>query len=71
MIEATIQSRRRSAPKAKEKAASHSAFCLPASVGEVASHILVAAQRVFEAKGLDGANMRAIAKEAGYTPGAI
>ena len=35
------------------------------------AHILAAAQRVFEAKGLEGANMRAIAKEAGYTPGAL
>ena len=35
------------------------------------SHILAAAQRVFEAKGLEGANMRAIAREAGYTPGAL
>ena len=34
-------------------------------------YILAAAQRVFEAKGLEGANMRAIAREAGYTPGAI
>ena len=34
-------------------------------------HILAAAQRVFEAKGLEGANMRAIAREAGYTPGAL
>ena len=35
------------------------------------AHILAAAQRVFEADGLEGANMRAIAKEAGYTPGAL
>ena len=35
------------------------------------AHILAAAQRVFEEKGLDGANMRAIAREAGYTPGAL
>ena len=35
------------------------------------AHILAAAQRVFEAKGLEGANMRAIAREAGYTPGAL
>lgn len=35
------------------------------------SLILDAARRVFEAEGLDGASMRAIAKAAGYTPGAI
>lgn len=35
------------------------------------AHILAAAQRVFESKGLEGANMRAIAREAGYTPGAL
>jgi AcrR family transcriptional regulator len=33
--------------------------------------ILDAAQRVFAANGLRGASMRAIAKEAGYVPGAI
>lgn len=36
-----------------------------------AAAILGAARRVFEAEGLDGANMRAVAKEAGYTAGAI
>lgn len=35
------------------------------------SLILAAARRVFEAEGIDGANIRAIAREAGYTPGAI
>ena len=35
------------------------------------AHILAAAQRVFESKGLEGANMRAIAKEAHYTAGAL
>jgi AcrR family transcriptional regulator len=33
--------------------------------------ILDAARRVFEAEGLEGAGMRAIAREAGYTAGAI
>jgi AcrR family transcriptional regulator len=33
--------------------------------------ILKAAQRVFEAEGLDGASLRAIAAEAGYTPAAL
>jgi AcrR family transcriptional regulator len=33
--------------------------------------ILDAAQRIFAAQGLEGASLRAIAKEAGYTPGAI
>ena len=33
--------------------------------------MLEAALRVFEEKGLEGANMRSIAREAGYTPGAI
>ena len=35
------------------------------------AHILAAAQRVFESKGLEGANMRAIAREAHYTVGAL
>jgi AcrR family transcriptional regulator len=35
------------------------------------SLIIEAARRVFEAEGLEGASMRAIAKEAGYTSGAI
>jgi AcrR family transcriptional regulator len=35
------------------------------------SLIIDAARRVFEAEGLDGASMRAIAKEAGYTSGAL
>lgn len=43
----------------------------PPENGDKRAHILAAAQRVFEEKGLDGANMRAIALEAGYTPGAI
>ena len=33
--------------------------------------ILRAARRVFEAEGLEGASLRAIAKEAGYTPAAL
>ncbi len=43
----------------------------PVDNEERRAHILAAAQRVFEAKGLEGANMRAIAREAGYTPGAL
>src|ERR1700710_923589 len=35
------------------------------------SLILDAARRVFEAEGLDGASLRAIAAEAGYTPAAL
>lgn len=35
------------------------------------SHILAAAREVFEQRGLDGASVREIAKQAGYTPGAI
>jgi AcrR family transcriptional regulator len=35
------------------------------------SLILEAARRVFEAEGLDGASLRAIAAEAGYTPAAL
>jgi AcrR family transcriptional regulator len=35
------------------------------------AHILAAAREVFEERGLDGANIREIAKRAGYTPGAI
>jgi AcrR family transcriptional regulator len=33
--------------------------------------ILAAARKVFEAEGLDGASLRAIAAEAGYTPPAL
>ena len=44
---------------------------VPVENEERRRHILAAAQRVFEAKGLEGANMRAIAREAGYTPGAL
>lgn len=33
--------------------------------------ILEAAERVFEAEGLEGASLRAIAREAGYTPAAL
>lgn len=33
--------------------------------------ILQAAERVFEAEGLEGASLRAIAREAGYTPAAL
>ena len=35
------------------------------------AHILAAAKEVFEEHGLEGANVREIAKRAGYTPGAI
>lgn len=35
------------------------------------AHILAAAKEVFEEHGLEGANIREIAKQAGYTPGAI
>ncbi|KJK25896.1 TetR family transcriptional regulator [Burkholderiaceae bacterium 16] len=35
------------------------------------AHILAAARHVFEERGLDGASIREIAKQAGYTPGAI
>src|SRR5215475_12090699 len=35
------------------------------------SLILDAARKVFEAEGLDGASLRAIAAEAGYTPAAL
>ncbi len=35
------------------------------------AHILAAAKEVFEEHGLEGANVREIAKQAGYTPGAI
>ena len=43
----------------------------PPSVDDRRAHVLEAALRVFEEKGLEGANMRSIAREAGYTPGAI
>ena len=33
-------------------------------------HILAAARRIFDEKGIDGLNMRAIAQEAGYSLGA-
>ena len=42
------------------------------AVGELKrSLILAAARRVFEAEGLDGASLRAIAAAAGYTPAAL
>ena len=41
------------------------------SVDDRRAHVREAALRVFEAKGLEGANMRSIAREAGYTPGAL
>ena len=56
-------------PEAKAKAARKRH--VPPAGEDRRAHILAAAQRVFEADGLDGANMRAIAKEAGYTPGAL
>lgn len=43
----------------------------PAAGEDRRAHVLDAARRVFEAQGLEGANMRAIAREAGYTPGAL
>ena len=43
----------------------------PAAGEDRRAHVLDAARRVFEELGLEGANMRAIAKEAGYTPGAL
>ncbi len=43
----------------------------PAAGEDRRAHVLDAARRVFEDLGLEGANMRAIAKEAGYTPGAL
>jgi len=43
-----------------------------AAVKELKRHlILEAARKVFEAEGLDGASLRAIALEAGYTPAAL
>ena len=68
MIETNVSTaprprRRRPAAKRKARAMSDS--------GDRRAHVLAAAQRVFEARGLDGANMRAIAKEAGYTVGAL
>ena len=55
--------RRRPAVKRKARGLSDS--------GDRRASVLAAAQRVFEAKGLEGANMRAIAREAGYTVGAL
>lgn len=57
--------RRRPAAKRRVKARALS------DSGDRRANVLAAAQRVFEAKGLDGANMRAIAHEAGYTVGAL
>lgn len=39
--------------------------------GQRRAHILSAARAVFTAEGLDGASLRAIAAEAGYTPAAL
>ena len=42
------------------------------SVSELKRALIVeAARRVFEAEGLEGASLRAIAREAGYTVGAL
>ena len=57
------------APTAKAKTA-RQRQALPV-VEDRRAHILAAAQRVFESKGLEGANMRAIAREAHYTAGAL
>lgn len=44
----------------------------PSANGELKRDIILdAARRVFEAEGLEGASLRAIAKEAGYTPAAL
>lgn len=58
-------------PKAQAVAANKRKRSETVPVDDRRAHILAAAQRVFEEKGLDGANMRAIAREAGYTPGAL
>ena len=71
MIETSIAPRQRAAPKVRPKEAAARKRHLPPENVDKRAHILAAAQRVFEVKGLDGANMRAIAREAGYTPGAI
>ncbi len=63
------RSRRASTAKPKAKTA-RQRQALPL-VEDRRAHILAAAQRVFESKGLEGANMRAIAKEAHYTVGAL
>ena len=63
------RSRKSSAPKPKAKTARQRP-ALPL-VDDRRAHILAAAQRVFESKGLEGANMRAIAKEAHYTVGSL
>ena len=68
MIETNVSTAPR--PRRRRPAAKRKVRALSGSEDRRAN-VLAAAQRVFEAKGLDGANMRAIAKEAGYTVGAL
>ena len=65
----TAPGRRPRRPAAKRKA--RAKVRAMSDSGDRRANVLAAAQRVFEAKGLDGANMRAIAREAGYTVGAL
>ena len=70
---ATKTAKPRGEPKSKEAARpkTKARRANPPSVDDRRAHVLEAALRVFEEKGLEGANMRSIAREAGYTPGAI
>src|SRR3712207_924110 len=66
-------------------AAAHSFYCVPRQIMADSARsdrqqavsdlkralILRAARRVFETEGLEGASVRSIAREAGYTAGAI
>ncbi len=68
---AVLPRSRKAAVAAQSKVKAERKRHVPPAGEDRRAHILAAAQRVFEAKGLEGANMRAIAKEAGYTPGAL
>ena len=68
---ATPRPRKTTPPAARPGAKTARKRHVPPAGEDRRAHILAAAQRVFEAKGLEGANMRAIAREAGYTPGAL
>ena len=71
MTAAAVATPPRKKPAAPSKAKAARKRHVPPAGEDRRAHILAAAQRVFEADGLEGANMRAIAKEAGYTPGAL
>lgn len=67
-----MTTRNRGAPHSHDSDAAARRSARSQAVSAMKQHlILEAAQRVFSRSGLEGASIRAIAAEAGYTPGAI